>query len=53
MFNELFNLDRDGKLDAAERTLEYMNFCAVTGENESGNDEFDFADEGYDGEDDF
>lgn len=51
MFNNIFDFNRDGKLDAAERALEYMNFRAVTGENESDNDEFDFE-EDYDGEDD-
>lgn len=49
----MFDLNRDGKLDAAERALEYMNFRAVTGEDESDSDEFDFEDEDYDGEDDF
>lgn len=53
MFNKMFDLNHDGKLDAAERALEYMNFCAVTGEDESDNDEFDCGDEDYDGEDDF
>ena len=53
MFNKMFDLNRDGKLDAAERALEYMNFRAVTGEDESDNDEFNFEEDSNDGEDDF
>lgn len=48
MFNNMFDLNRNGKLDAAERALEYMNFRAVTCEDESDNDEFDCEDEDYD-----
>ena len=53
MFNKMFDLNRDGKLDAAERALEYMNLRAVTGEDESDNDEFNFEEDSNDGEDDF
>ena len=53
MFNKLFDFNRAGKLDAAERALEYMNIRAVTGEDESDNDGLDFEDDNYDGEDDF
>ena len=35
MFNRLFDLNGDGKLDAAERALEYMNFRAIMGEEDS------------------
>lgn len=52
MFNKLFDFNCDGKLDAAERALEYMNFRAVTGEEESDNDEFDFEEDNDDEEDD-
>lgn len=53
MFNRLFDFNKDGKLDAVERALEYMNFRAVTGEDESDNDEFDFEEDNDEGEDDF
>lgn len=53
MFNKMFDLNHDGKLDAAERALEYMNFRAVTSEDEPDNDEFDFEEDNDDGEDDF
>lgn len=49
MFNKLFDFNRDGKLDAAERALEYMNFRAVTGED----DGFGFEEDNDDEEDDF
>lgn len=39
MFNKLFDFNHDGKLDAAERALEYMNFRAVTGENADSDDD--------------
>lgn len=45
MFNKLFDINRDGKVDAAERALEYMIFHAVTEEDESDNDEFVSEDE--------
>ena len=53
MFNKLFDFNRDGKMDAAERALEYMNFRAVTGEDESDDDGFGFEEDNNDGEDDF
>ena len=53
MFNRLFDFNKDGKLDAAERALEYVNFRTVIGEDESDNDEFDFEEDNDEGEDDF
>ena len=38
MFNKLFDLNRDGKLDTAERALEYMNFRAIIGEKDDSDD---------------
>lgn len=35
MFNRLFDLNGDGKLDATESALEYMNFRAIMGEEDS------------------
>lgn len=35
MFNRLFDLNGDGKMDAAESALEHMNFRAIMGEDES------------------
>ena len=40
MFNRLFDLNGDGKMDAAERALEYMNFRAVTGADDDVEDDF-------------
>ena len=49
MFNRLFDLNGDGKLDAAERALEYMNFRAVTGAEEDEDDmEVDFFEDDSD-----
>mgnify|MGYP003308908359 FL=1 len=51
MFNRLFDLNGDGKMDAAERALEYMNFRAVTGADDDAEDtEDDFF--GDDSDDD-
>ena len=52
MFNKLFDLNRDGKLDAAERALEYMNFRTITGEGESDDDGFGYEEDNDDEEDD-
>ena len=30
MYRNFFDFNNDGKLDAAEQTLEFMTFCAVT-----------------------
>lgn len=38
MYNRMFDLNQDGKLDAAERALEYMNFRAVVGEDDKPDD---------------
>ena len=38
MFNRLFDLNGDGKMDATERALEYMTFRAVTGAEEDEDD---------------
>ena len=38
MFNRLFDLNGDGKLDAAEQALEYMSFRAVTGADDDSED---------------
>ena len=35
MFTRLFDLNGDGKMDAAESALEYMKFRAIMGEDES------------------
>ena len=53
MFNKVFDFNRDGKLDAAERALEYMNFRTGVGGDEPDNDEFNFEEDSDDGEDDF
>lgn len=53
MFNKLFDLNRDGKLDAAERALEYMNLRTVTSEGESDDDGFGYEEDNDDEEDDF
>jgi hypothetical protein len=51
MFNRLFDLNGDGKLDATESALEYMNFRAVTGVDDDTEDpEDDFF--GDDSDDD-
>ena len=39
MYNRMFDLNQDGKLDASERALEYINFRAVTGEYDSDDDQ--------------
>ncbi len=39
MFNKMFDFNHDGKLDAAERALEYMNFRAVTGADDDSDDD--------------
>ena len=53
MYRNFFDFNNDGKLDAAEQALEFMTFCAVTGEEDSDNDEFDFEEDNDEGEDDF
>ena len=51
MFNRLFDLNGDGKLDATDSALEYMNFRAVTGADDDAEDtEDDFF--GDDSDDD-
>lgn len=45
MYNKLFDLNGDGKMDAIESALEFMAFCVVTGLEESDNDEFNSEDE--------
>ena len=48
MFNKLFDLNRDGKLNTAERALEYMNFRAVISEDDdSGDDDQNCEDSNY------
>ena len=44
MFNKMFDLNRDGKLDATERALEYMNFRAVIGEDDSDDNDRSYED---------
>lgn len=44
MFNQLCHLNRDGKLDACERALEYMMFRMVTGEDDSDDDDQNYED---------
>lgn len=44
MFNKLFDFNHDGELDAAERALEYMNFRAVAGEDDSDDDDQSYED---------
>ena len=39
-----FDFNKDGQLDASERFIEYMTYCAVMGEDE---DEEDAGDEEY------
>ena len=48
MYNRMFDLDQDGKLDAAEMALEYMNFRAVTGEYDSDDDDQNYEDGDFD-----
>ena len=49
MFNRLFDLNGDGKMDATERALEYMTFRAVTGADEDDEDmEDDFFEDDSD-----
>lgn len=43
MYHKLFDLDRDGQLDAGEMALEYMTFCAVTGDDEQDGEDYDPA----------
>lgn len=50
MFNKMFDLYRDGKLDAAERALEYMTFRAVTGTDKETDDDLDFENDDYEEE---
>lgn len=45
MLNKLFDLNRDGKLDAGEKALEYMTFRAVTGEDDSDDDDQNYEDD--------
>ena len=44
MYNKLFDFNRDGKMDAGERALEYMAFLAVSGDNDDGGDDENYQD---------
>ena len=49
--HKLFDLNRDGKLNAAERALEYRNSRAVIGEgDDSGDDDQNYEDSNFEGD---
>ena len=50
IFGKLFDLDRDGKLNAMEQEMDFMLFDEMTREDES---EEELEDEDWDSDDDF
>lgn len=50
MFNKMFDFNRDGELDAVERALEYMNFRAITGEDDSDYNSSSFENDDHSGD---
>lgn len=45
MFNDFFDFNDDGELDAFERTAEYIAYRQVTDDDEADSFESDFDDE--------